>query len=149
MATIRNNVTKKIISEVHLFGSIMQQNVIKNKVNREYVPLATNQPRKAIKFKITGLNDIYLDLNNSRLHVFAKITKTNGKNIDANTAAPIKLTLQTKFREIDVELTSENVLKTSQLYQYRSFVESLLNFKKRLKELDFCANTKQRTQQET
>ena len=36
MATMRNDVKKKIISEVYLFRSMMQQNVIANKFNREY-----------------------------------------------------------------------------------------------------------------
>ena len=71
----------------------MQQNVIKDEFNREYAPLATIQLCVAIEFTVKTLNDLYLDLNNSRLHVLVKITKVNGTNIDANTAAPINLTL--------------------------------------------------------
>ena len=43
MATIGGDVTVQITSEVDLFGSIMQQNVIDNEFNREYAPLATIQ----------------------------------------------------------------------------------------------------------
>ena len=43
MATIGGDITEEIISEVDLFGSIMQQNVIKNEFNRENAPLATIQ----------------------------------------------------------------------------------------------------------
>ena len=50
MATIGNDVTKQITSEVDLFGSIMQQNVIENKFNRKYAPLATIQPGITNKF---------------------------------------------------------------------------------------------------
>ena len=89
MATIGSDVTEQITIEVDLFGSIMQQNVIENEFNREYAPLATIQPGMAIEFTVKGANDLYLDLNNSRLHVVAKITKADGTNIDANTAAPI------------------------------------------------------------
>ena len=117
-----------------LFGSIMQQNVIENESNDEYTPLATIQPGAAIEFRVTGSNDLYLDLNNSRLHVLAKITKADGMNIDANTAAPINLTLQSMFREIGVELNGRNVGDTSQRYPYRSFVESLLNYSKETQE---------------
>ena len=113
MATIGGDVTEKITSEVDLFGSIMQQNVIENEFNREYASLATIQPGAAIEFRVTGSNDLYLDLNNSRLHVLAKITKADGTNIDANTAAPIKLTLHSMFREIGVELNNRNVGDTS------------------------------------
>ena len=92
--------TEQITSEVDLFGSILQQNVIENEFNREYASLATIQPRMAIEFTVKGANDLYLNLNNSRLHVLAKITKADGTNFDANTAAPINLTLHSMFREI-------------------------------------------------
>ena len=41
MASIGCDVTKLIISEVYLFWSMMQQNVIENVFNREYALLAT------------------------------------------------------------------------------------------------------------
>ena len=41
MATIRGDMTKQITSEVAIFLSIMQQNVIENELNREYAPVAT------------------------------------------------------------------------------------------------------------
>ena len=87
MATIGGDVTEQIISEVDLFRSIMQQNVIENEFNREYAPLATIQPGMAIEFTVKSANDLYLDLNNSRLHVIATITKADKTNIDGNTAA--------------------------------------------------------------
>ena len=115
MATIGGDVTKQITSQVDLFGSIMQQNVIDYELNREYAPLATIQPGMAIKFTVKSANDLYLDLNNSRLHVIAKITKADGTNIGANTAALINLTLHSKFREIGLEFNNRNVGDTSQL----------------------------------
>ena len=93
MATIGGDVMEQITSEVDPFGSIMQQNVIENEFNREYAPIATIQPGMAIEFTVKRANDLYLDLNNSRLHVIAMITKADETNIDANTAAPINLTL--------------------------------------------------------
>ena len=109
MATIGGDVTEQITSEVDLFGSIMQQNVIENEFNLEYAPLATIQPGMAIEFTVKSANDLYLDLNNSLLHVIAKITKADGTNIDANTAASINLTLHSMFREIGLEFNGRNV----------------------------------------
>ena len=57
----------------------------------------------AIEFTVKYANDLYLDLNNSRLHVIAKITKTDVTNIDANKAAQINLTLHSMLREIWLE----------------------------------------------
>ena len=126
--------TEQITSEVDLFGSIMQQNVIENEINREYAPLETIQPGMAIEFTVKGANDLYLDLNNSRLHVLAKITKEDGTNIDANTATPINLTLHSMFREIGLKLNGRNLGDTSQLFPYRSHLESLFNFCKETQE---------------
>ena len=59
----------------------MQQNIIENDFNREYAPLATIQHGAPIEFMVIGSNNLYLDLNNSHLHVLAKITNTDGSNI--------------------------------------------------------------------
>ena len=59
----------------------MQQNLIENEFNREYAPLEPIQHGGVtIEFTVKGANDLYLDLNNSRLHVIVKITKADGTN---------------------------------------------------------------------
>ena len=88
----------------------------------------------AIEFTVKGSNELYLNLNNLRLHVFAKITKVDKTNIDSNTAAPINLTLHSLFREIGIEMNGQNVGDTRQLYPYRSYLESLLNYCKEIQE---------------
>ena len=67
--------------------------------------------------------------------MLAKITKADWTHIDANTAAPINLTLHSMFRKIGMELNGRNVGDTSQLYPYRSFMESLLNYSKETREI--------------
>ena len=139
MAIIGGDVTEQITSKVDLFGSIMQQNVIENDLTREYGPLATIQLGMAIQFTVKIENDLYFDLNNSRLYVFAKITKANRMNIDSNTAAPINLTLHSMFRENEMQLNGQNGGYTSQLYPYRSVLKSLLNFCKEVEETCFLS----------
>ena len=119
---------KQITSEGDLFGSIMQQNVVENEFNCESATLATIQHGIIIEFAVKDSNDLYLDLNHSRLHVFAKITKSDGTNIDADTASLINLTLHSMFREIGLELNNRNVGDISQHYTYHSHLKSLLNF---------------------
>ena len=126
--------TEEITSEVDLFGLIMQQNVIENELNREYAPLTTIKPGAAIEFTVKGSNEMYLDVNNSHLHVLGKITKADGTKNDANTAAPFNLTLHSIFREIAVEFNGRNVGDTSQLYPYRSIMESVFNYCKETQE---------------
>ena len=102
------DVTEEITSEVDLFGSIMQQNIIDNEFNRDYAPLATIQHSAPFEFMVKGSNDLYLDLNNSRMHVLAKIINADGSNIGANTAGIINLPLHSMFREISVQLNNIN-----------------------------------------
>ena len=134
MAIIGNDVTKQITSEADLFGSIMQQNDIENEFNSDYAPLANIQPSATIELTVKNANDLYFGLNNSRLHVLAKITKADKTNIDGNTTSPINLTLNLMFSEIGLKLKGQNVGDTSQLYPYRSHLESLLNFCKETQE---------------
>ena len=91
MASIGSNLTMQITSKIDLFRSIMQQNVIKNKFNNEYATLATIQLNIDIQFTVIGASDLYLNLNNSQLHMFAKITKVDENNLNVNTAAQIYL----------------------------------------------------------
>ena len=63
----------------------------------------------AIEFTVKNANDLYLDMNNSRLHVIVKITKADGTNNNPNTAALINLTLHSMFREIGLEFNGRNV----------------------------------------
>ena len=91
----------------------MQQNVIENELNCEYAPLATIQPGMVIELIVNSANDMYLNLNNSRLHVLAKITKADGTSIKAKTSGPINLTLHLMFRVIGLDLNGQNVNDTS------------------------------------
>ena len=113
MAIIGGDMTEQITSEFDLFVSIMQQNVIENKFNREYAPLATIQPGMTIEFTVNSANDLYFDLKNTRLHVLAKITKADWTNIDANKETQINLTLPSMFRKIGLKLNGRNVGDTS------------------------------------
>ena len=103
-------------------------------IQPQYAPLATIQPGMAMELNVMGANDFYINLNNSRLHFLAMITNADGTNIDPNTAAPINLTQHSMFREIGLQLNGRNVGDTSQLFPYRSVLESLLNFCKKVQE---------------
>ena len=58
MVIIGGDISEERTSEVDLFGLIMQQNVIENKLNREYVPLSIIRPGEAIEFRVTSLIDL-------------------------------------------------------------------------------------------
>ena len=88
----------------------------------------------AIEFAVKVATDLYLNLNNTRLHMLANSPQADGTNIDANIAGPINLTLHSIFHEIHLELNGRNVGDTSQLYPYGSHLQRLLNFCKETQE---------------
>ena len=108
MVTIGFYVMEEITSKVYLFCSIMKQNVILNKFNREYAPLTTIQSYAASEVRVSNSNELCLNLTNSSMHMLVKITKTNGTNIDEITAAFINLLLYSMLREIWVTLINQN-----------------------------------------
>ena len=81
---------------------------------------------------VTGSNDLYLDMYNSRLHVLAKITNTDGSDIREITAGPINLPLYSIFCEIFVEFIGKTVRDSSPLYPYCAYLETLLNYSKEI-----------------
>ena len=100
MVTIGFYVMEEITSKVYLFCSIMKQNVILNKFNREYAPLTTIQSYAASEVRVSNSNELCLNLTNSSMHMLVKITESNGTNIDEITAAFINLLLYSMLREI-------------------------------------------------
>ena len=76
-----------------------------------------------------GANLIYLDLNNSKLQVKAKITLANGNNLQAgNVVGPVNLMLHSLFSKVDMSLCGKSVSDSNSLYPYRAYLESLLNY---------------------
>jgi len=81
-----------------------------------------------IEFNVTSSERQYLDLNDSRLCVRVKITKADKTNLDADTAGLINLTLHSLFKDMYVKLNNKAVSDSSQMYPYRAYVETMLNF---------------------
>ena len=128
MATAEN-VVESIPDEVDLFAPLLQQNVIKDDFDQEYLPVNAIQAGAPIEFSIKTADDLYLDLDESRFIVTAKITKANGTDMDGNVrAAPVNLLLHSLFREITASLNDTPVSDPNPLYPYRAYLETLLNY---------------------
>lgn len=127
-------VSEAVTSDLDIFAPILQQTCVKNEYNREFNPLASIQPGAPIEFIVKGADLLYLDLNNTKLTVQAKITKENGQNIDADTAGPVNLAFHSLFREVSVEMNGRPVSEPNQLYPYRAYIETVLNYCKEVQE---------------
>ena len=131
MDTIGSDVTEQIISEIGQLLSIMQQNIIDNEFNCEYAPLTNIQQSMAIEFLVKGANDLYLNLNNSRLHLLAKSHQSGRNKHRREHSGSNQPDVVSMFREIGLELNSQYLGDKSQLYAYRLNMERPLNFCKK------------------
>ena len=119
-----------ITSKVDLFSPILQQTFLLNEFNREFAPLASLQQGALIEFFVKGADQLYLDLNKSRLHVRVKIYKEDRTDPDQNTVGPVSLPLHSLFREMNAELNGKSVSEPNPMYQFRTYIETFFNFSK-------------------
>jgi hypothetical protein len=128
MAAATVEVAEGVTSDLDIFAPIIQQTCIKNEYSREYNPLASIQPGAPIEFIVKGADLLYLDMRTTKITVHAKITKADGANIVANTAGPVNLALHSLFREVTLELNGRPINEPNQLYPYRAYMETVLNY---------------------
>jgi len=134
MAATSLETGEQVTGEVDLFGPIMQQNFLLNEFNRQFAPIASLAEGAPIEFLVKGADQLYLDLNDSFLHLRVKMTKANGTNMDAATGTIINLPIHSMFREVDVEMNGKSVSEPNNLYPYRAYLETLLIYSKETQE---------------
>ena len=104
------------------------------------MPLASIAEGSPIEFLVKGADQLYLDLNDSRLHLRVKMTKADGTNMTAATGAIINLPLHSLFCKVSVELNGRSVSYPNQMYLYRAYLETLLNYSKETQETRLLCN---------
>ncbi|XP_069083615.1 uncharacterized protein F54H12.2-like [Pleurodeles waltl] len=117
-------------SEVDLFSLKPMQTSIGNSFFMEISPLAALMPLAPIEFYVSGSMDIYLDLNNTLLHLICKIVKADGSNIENNAkVAKIAYPIATMFNQVDITLGDRLITRSDNMYVYRAYIESILNYR--------------------
>jgi hypothetical protein len=102
----------------------------------QYNPVSTISDNGPIEFLIES-NEQFIDINDTALHVQAKIVKADGSAPDAGTAnvmAPVNLWLHSLFSQVDLVLGSERITSSTDMYPYRAILETMLNFDQNAKE---------------
>jgi len=128
MTSADMNTVDQITSETDLFGPIMQQTVLLNEFDREYLPLATLQQGAPVEFMIKGADQLYLDLNESLFLVLVKISNADGTNAANDLVGPINLIGHSLWSQMSMELNGKPVSEPNHLYPYRAYLETLLNY---------------------
>jgi hypothetical protein len=78
---------------VDVFGQILHQTVVLNEFDHEFAPLVRFQQGEPIEFMVKGADQLYLDLNESQIHLRVKITNVDGTDIVADNSGPGNLIL--------------------------------------------------------
>lgn len=126
-----------IPSELDLFTTPPIQTSILNETIIPYYPLTTLDKCSSIQFQINSFQDKYIDMNSIYLKLQIQLVKDDGtsyfdKNEEKhkeNQAFIINNMLHSIFKSLSVEMNGQ-VVSSTQLYHYKSYLEDLLNYQK-------------------
>src|SRR3981189_575 len=123
------------MSELDLFSVPVTNTMIENGIYVYYQPLAPVDNADVIEFVIPATDD-YIDLSRTFLELEGKMTLMDGTALTADTGAifPVNNFLHSLFKQVDVTLNDFQVVKGSQTYPYKAYIEKLLNFDNSFKE---------------
>ena len=130
MAFVHHESQECTKSELDLFTIPATQTSITKGQWIEYHPLSNITDTGPIEFNVSGTGEEYLvDLAKTQLFVKAKIAKTNGTALDAETkVGPVNLFLHSLFSQVDVSLNERPISPSTNTYPYRAMIETLFNY---------------------
>lgn len=122
-----SNVTTK--SELDIFATPPTQNRIESGSTFCYRPLSVLSGSAPIEFVIPSSGDEYIDLAHTTLRIVAKLIIDEKMGADkVAEVAPANNWLHTMFSQIDVYLNQKCITPPSNNYNYRAYIENLLNY---------------------
>lgn len=122
----RNMTTK---TELDIFATPPTQNSVESGTTLCVRPISSLTDVSPIEFLIPGSGEEYIDLAHTTLHLIAKIKVDDSieKGQEAN-IAPINNLLHSIFSQVDIHLNQKCITPPSNNYNYRAYIENLLNY---------------------
>lgn len=140
MALVHPKSCESVHTGLDLFSVPPTQTSVETGAFVEYHPLSTLSHGAPIEFHISGATADYIDLNNTFVHVRAKVTKADGTNLEANTeVAPINYWLHSLFSQVDISLNDTLITASENTYPFRSYIEATLNYGREAKKSHLTA----------
>ena len=119
------------MGELDLFGTTMYQTQLMDEYDHEYAPTAAITKGAPIEFLVKSAGEFYTDLNSTKLKIKCKINQADmSKMANADLCGTANLTLHSIFQEIVVTINGKPVSDPINLYPYRAFLSTLLNYDK-------------------
>ena len=123
-------------SDVALFQKPLVEEGIESYQFVEYRPSSTLSEGSSFEFHIPGSGALYTDWSTTRLVLKVRMLQADGSPPpNPNTGAPVNLTLQSLFRQVDVLVGGKNI--TSEVginYPYKAIMDIILFFGMGVKE---------------
>ncbi len=136
MAFINQHSSFNLKTELDIFALPPTQNSVESGHYTTCRPLAPLNNNSPIEFVVSGTSDEYIDLAHTMIYLQVKITKHTNPGAaegDAETIhniAPVNNWLHSMFSQVDVYLNQKCISPPSNCYNYRSYIENLLNYGK-------------------
>ncbi|XP_031749718.1 uncharacterized protein F54H12.2-like [Xenopus tropicalis] len=129
MAFIHTSSVECAKSELDLFEIPPTQTSVEKSFYVEVQPLSAITDTSPLEFYIAGSGEHYLDLNNTLLYITCRILK-NDNTIPADGArvSLINYPIATLFNQLDVTLGDRLISQSNNLYAYRAYIETILNY---------------------
>ena len=116
-------------SSLLLFDRPPVQTDILGKYVQEYYPLNTLDTTGPLEFTIEGNTEEYIDVNDIRLYMQAKVTLADGSNVEAShKAALINLPISSLFRDVSLHIGATQIEGGQMNYPYLGYFASVLEF---------------------
>lgn len=132
MAFLNKYETITTKSELDLFTVPSTQISIESGQLNTYRPISSILPDCPIEFNVSHSGLEYIDPSHTQLYILAKVTKDDGTNLTQNdNVAPINNWLHSMFSQVEIILNQKNSSSSANLYHYRSYIETLLNYGER------------------
>lgn len=130
MAYVNSHRSATLKSELDLFAVPPTQNSVEEGSMHCYRPMAALSDTSPIEFIISGHGDEYIDLAHTALHLLVKVVpeKPRDKDAVAGAVAPVNNWMHSIFSQVDVYLNQKCVTPPSNHYNYRAYIENLLNY---------------------
>lgn len=115
--------------ELDLFSNLPTQAATEEGFYVEHLPTTSLDDQTSIKFSISGDSNYYISLSDSYMLVEVKITNNDGTpTADDAGVGPVNLLAHSMFKQVDIYLNDTLISDSSNLYHYRSIIETLLSY---------------------
>ncbi|XP_069618444.1 uncharacterized protein F54H12.2-like [Ranitomeya imitator] len=129
MAFIRDTSIECAKSELDIFTVPPTQTSIEKSFFVEVQPIAALADNAPLEFFISGSGEYYYDLNNTLLNVQCRIQKQDGVALTPGTRVGLIIyPIATLLNQVDITLGDRLISQSDNLYSYRAYIETLLNY---------------------